>query len=95
MRGASSSTANFENCWINMEYIIITHIIVKQKQALLNDFCITYKAVLYRMMTEKNTNKFLSHHKKIISSYNRRPHNGLNDRTPHYVHFLNDIKKST
>merc|ERR1711874_112653 len=43
-------------------------------------------------MTEKNTNKFLSHHKKIIS-YNMRPHIGLNDRTPHDVHFLKDIRK--
>ena len=63
------------------------------KASLVERFLRTYKAVLYRMMTEKNTNKFLSHHKKIISSYNRRPHNGLHDGTPRYVHFLNDIKK--
>ena len=44
-------------------------------------------------MTEKNTNKFLSHHKKIISSYNMRPHIGLNGRTPYDVHFLKDIRK--
>ena len=44
-------------------------------------------------MTEKNTNKFLNHHKKIITSYNMRPHIGLNGRTPHYVHFLKDRRK--
>ena len=44
-------------------------------------------------MTEKNTNKFLSQHKKIISSYNMRPHIGLNARTPHDVHFLKDLRK--
>merc|ERR1712239_77586 len=61
------------------------------KASLVEQFLRSYKAVLYRMMTEKNTNKLLSHHKKK-SLYNRRPHNGLNDRTPRYVHFLNDIK---
>ena len=44
-------------------------------------------------MTEKNTNKFLSQHKKIISSYNMRPHIGLNARTPHNVHFLKDLRQ--
>ena len=44
-------------------------------------------------MTEKNTNKFLSQHKKKISSYNMRPHSGLNGRTPHNVHFLKDLRK--
>ena len=44
-------------------------------------------------MTEKNTNKFLSQHKKIISSYNMRPHIGLNARTPHDVHFLKDLRQ--
>ena len=44
-------------------------------------------------MTEKNTNKFLNHRKKIITSYNMRPHIGLNCRTPHYVHFLKDRRK--
>merc|ERR1712239_68364 len=63
------------------------------KASLVERFLRTYKAVLYRMMTEKNTNKFLNHHKKIISSYNTRPHIGLNDRTPRYINFLNDIKK--
>merc|ERR1711984_37209 len=48
---------------------------------------------LYRMMTEKNTNKFLNQHKKIITSYNMRPHIGLNGRTPRYVHFLKDRRK--
>ena len=63
------------------------------KASLVERFLRTYQAVLHRMMTEKNTNKFLAHHKKIISSYNMRPHSGLNDRTPHYVHYLNDIRK--
>jgi len=63
------------------------------KASLVERFLRTYQSVLYRMMTEKNTNKFLSHHKKIISSYNMRPHIGLNDRTPHDVHFLKDIRK--
>ena len=44
-------------------------------------------------MTEKNTNKFLNQHKKIITSYNMRPHIGLNGRTPRYVHFLKDRRK--
>merc|ERR1712055_342612 len=72
--------------------VIITHIIVRQKQASLNVFLRTYQSVLYRMMTEKNTNKFLSQHKKIRSSYNMRPHIGLNARTPHDVHFLKDLR---
>ena len=63
------------------------------KASLVEQFLWTHQTVLYRMMTEKNTNKFLSEHKKIISSYNMRPHIGLNDRSPHYVHFLNDIRK--
>ena len=34
------------------------------KASLVEQFLRTYKVVLYRMMTEKNTNKFLSYHKK-------------------------------
>ena len=63
------------------------------KASLVERFLRTYQSVLYRMMTEKNTNKFLSQHKKIISSYNMRPHSGLNARTPHDVHFLKDLRK--
>jgi len=63
------------------------------KASLVERFLRTYQAVLYRMMTEKNTNKFLNQHKKIITSYNMRPHIGLNGRTPRYVHFLKDRRK--
>ena len=45
------------------------------------------------MLTEKNTTKFLKHHQKIISSYNKRKHNGLKNKTPQYVHFLEDRRK--
>ena len=63
------------------------------KAALVERFLKTYKGVLYRMLTEKNTSKFLKHHNKIISSYNKRSHKGLKKRSPHYVHFLGDRKK--
>merc|ERR1711895_235630 len=93
MKVQNSSTVSLKNYWINMKYIIIIHIIARRRRVLLNVFLQTYQAVLYRMMTEKNTNKFLNHHKKIITSYNMRPHIGLNCRTPHYVHFLKDRRK--
>ena len=63
------------------------------KASLVERFLRTYQGVLYRMLTEKNTSKFVNQHKKIISSYNRRRHAGLNNRTPHYVHFLKDRRK--
>ena len=65
------------------------------KAALVERFIRTYKGLLYRMLTEKNTTKFLKHHNKIISSYNKRPHRGLKNRSPHYVHFLKDRRKIT
>ena len=45
------------------------------------------------MLTEKNTMEFLKHHRKIISSYNKRKHSGLKNKTPQYVHFLQDRRK--
>ena len=62
------------------------------KASLVERFLRTYQAVLYRMMTEKNSTKFLNHHNKIISAYNNRKHKGLNNRTPQYVHFLKNNK---
>ena len=37
--------------------------------------------------------EFLKHHRKIISSYNKRKHSGLKNKTPQYVHFLQDRRK--
>ena len=63
------------------------------KAALVERFLKTYKGVLYRLLTEKNTTQFLKYHDKIISSYNNRRHKGLKNRTPHYVHFLANRRK--
>jgi len=53
----------------------------EMKASLVERFLRTYKGVLYRMLTEKN------------ASYNMRPHIRLNNRTPHYLHFLKDRRK--
>ena len=63
------------------------------KASLVERFLRSYQSVLYRMLTEKNTTKFLKHHRKIISSYNKRRHSGLKNKTPQYVHFLKDRRK--
>ena len=63
------------------------------KASLVERFLRTYQGVLYRMLTEKNTMEFLKHHRKIISSYNKRKHSGLKNKTPQYVHFLQDRRK--